>query len=325
MSHKSAQGGVSRTAKESPTEAPRAAAEDCRFLLSGRRKLLSERDERLLSDAHRAARSRLEELEARQARGEEHLSVLIQEARRATNSAAESFVRANIGLVFSIAHRYVGRGLALADLVQEGNMGVLRAVEKFDPTRGFRFSTYAAWWIRQSMVRALCNQARTIRLPVHAIELNRKVNQARRRCEQESGTVPTTSELAQRSGLEERQVEAFGDLVHEPMSLDAPASGSSEVTLAELVADTTENAADAALSNDRREHLGRLLEHLPARERNILRQRYGLDGRGTRTLREIGNAAGVSRERVRQLESEALSKLRVMARLSGTDDSDARG
>jgi RNA polymerase primary sigma factor len=261
----------------------------------------------------------------RQTHGDDDLSRQIERAERAATRAQDAFVRANVGLVFSLAHRYLGRGLALSDLVQEGNLGVLRAVEKFDPDRGFRFSTYASWWIRQSMIRALCNQARTIRVPVHAIELNRKLNQARRVCEQESGSPPSPSELAARTGLQEHQVNSFADLSHEPMSLDAPVGASTKLLLGEVIADDGPDPLEITVAAERAARLTRLLSHLSVRERTILRQRFGLDGRGSRTLREIGDEAGVSRERIRQLEAEALSKLKVLARLTGTDDSGASG
>lgn len=330
-------------------------AEDARFLLDGRTRLLSAGEERTLAGDYRRARAELGELvrssavaareaarvrrdfgerateegvldelarRVRLAHGDDDLSRAIERAQRAATRAQDTFVRANVGLVCSIAHRYVKRGLALGDLVQEGNLGLLRAVEKFDPERGFRFSTYASWWIRQSMIRALCNQARTIRLPVHALELNRKLSQARHAWERDSGRAPSVGELAEKTGLAEHQVHSFAELVHEPMSLEAPVAGASELVLGDVLADEAPDPAQSVVAADQAQHLSRLLSHLPPRERAILRQRYGLDGHGTRTLREIGAAAGVSRERIRQLESEAISKLKVLARLTGTDDSE---
>jgi RNA polymerase primary sigma factor len=340
---------------EEPDSREPKSAEDASFLLDGRRKLLSSKEEKRLSREYRQARARLSELvwsspvaereakdvnEAARARASEEeildelarrvrlahdgdeLARQLEQTQRVARDAQDAFVRANVGLVFSIAHRYASRGLALVDLVQEGNLGVLRAVEKFDPDRGFRFSTYASWWIRQSMIRALCNQARTIRVPVHAIELNRKLNKARRAHEQQSGATPSAEELAATTGLQEHQVESFVDFTHEPMSLDAPVAGSADLLLGEVIPDEGLDPAQAAVAADRAQQLAELLSHLPTREQKILNQRYGLDGHGTRTLREIGDAAGVSRERVRQIEAEALSKLKVLARLTGANDTE---
>jgi RNA polymerase primary sigma factor len=237
----------------------------------------------------------------------------IVDAQTRGNRAREEFVQCNVRLVVALAKRFVGRGLSLGDLVQEGNIGLMRAVEKFDPSRGYRFSTYGAWWIRQAMARALSNQSRTIRIPVHAIELQRQLARARHACEQQTGAPATVAELSEKTGLAPHKVEAFTNLVPEPLSLDAPASCEGDARLGDFVADGGDGPAEQALGRDLAEHVHALLETLPERERMILRRRFGLDGRGTRTLQEIGEAAGVSRERIRQLEVEALRKLRRLA------------
>jgi RNA polymerase sigma factor (sigma-70 family) len=243
----------------------------------------------------------------------------IVDAELRGTTARDEFVRCNLRFVVSLAKRYVGKGLALGDLVQEGNLGLMRAVEKFDPSRGYRFSTYAAWWIRQSMSRALCNQSRTIRIPVHAIELNRQLTNARNALEQRDGERATTAEVAAKVGLDEAKVEAFGTLVREPLSLDAPVGADAEASLGEFVADLVDGPAELAINGDLAAHLQAIVGRLSKREQMVLRLRFGLDGRGARTLQEIGKTAGVSRERIRQLEVEALQKLRRLAPPSLSD------
>lgn len=237
----------------------------------------------------------------------------IADAQLRSNRARDEFVRCNVRFVVTLAKRYVGKGLSLSDLVQEGSLGLIRAVEKFDPSRGYRFSTYAAWWVRQSMGRALCNQSRTIRIPVHAIELNRQLTHARRAWEQRTGRPATPAELAEAMGLDPSKVEAFAHLVKEPLSLDAPVGTDAETNYGDFVADAAAGPAQRAIEADLAQHIQALLGRLTERERMIVRLRFGLDGRGTRTLQEIGEATGVSRERIRQLEVEALRKLRRIA------------
>ena len=239
------------------------------------------------------------------------LERLVEEGER----AREHLIVANLRLVVSVAKRYVGRGLSLLDLIEEGNLGLMRAVEKYDYHRGYKLSTYATWWIRQAITRAIADQARTIRLPVHMVETVSRLLRTIPRLQQELGRHPTPEELAAEMGVSTERLQEIVKAAQIPISLETPVGEEDESSLSEFVVDhSAVSPVDFATHQSLRQELDRLLGSLTQRERRVLQLRYGLEDGRPRTLGEIGAEIGLTRERIRQIEGEALNKLRHICR-----------
>ena len=290
-----------------------------------------------LVEGYKKAHDRIKKLEQKihQQRGkaaairaiEEEMGMPAREIERRVKTVLEKkaqlasirnrFVEANLRLVIAIARKHSGKGLSLFDLIQEGNMGLIRAVDKFDYRFGFRFATYASWWIRQAITRSLSDNSRTIRVPVHMVEMIKKLNHAERSVQYRVGRQPTLAEIAAEMDTTVQKAQMILNVVKEPASLDAPISGGEEFSLADLINDErSPDPEEESIGHQFRDETRRLLATLTPREEKIIRLRFGINERSDHTLEETGDVFGVTRERIRQIENTALKKLRHPKRLA---------
>ncbi len=276
----------------------------------GRVSLLTAEDERELAMRIEAGVQAEERRGANGALAEIDRRILAGAVRDGDEARAE-LIQANLRLVVSIAKRYVGRGMLFLDLIQEGNLGLMRAVEKFDYTKGFKFSTYATWWIRQAITRAIADQARTIRIPVHMVESMNRVMRIQRQMTQELEREPTIDELAEKTGLTTERVREIQRIAQDPLSLDSPVGEEDDSNLADFIEDSGADApAEVATRRMLAQAVEEALGELSDREKEVVKLRFGLIDGQARTLEEVGREFGVTRERIRQIEAKTLAKLR---------------
>jgi RNA polymerase primary sigma factor len=252
---------------------------------------------------------------------EEEVS-LAKRIERGDERARQLLIEANLRLVVSIAKRYVGRGMLFLDLIQEGNLGLMRATEKYDWRRGFKFSTYATWWIRQAISRGVADQARTIRVPVHMVETINKLVRIRRQLTQELEREPTSEEIGERMDITAERVEYILRIAQEPVSLETPVGGEEDASLGDFIEDEEETRPHVEVQRRlRSQEVADVLAALPHRERKVIELRYGLLGDEPKTLEEVGEAFGVTRERIRQIETRTLIKLKTIGAAGRLRDS----
>jgi RNA polymerase primary sigma factor len=292
--HKSAEDSVGMYLREIGRVSLLSATEEIALAIGMQK---GKRAQERLMEAHDLSPEEISKLRAEEARG---------------RASRRRLIEANLRLVVSVARKYAGRGISLLDLIQEGNFGLLRAVDRFDYRKGHRFSTYATWWIRQAITRAIADQSRTIRLPVHMVEAVGRVTQVSHRLQQRLGREPLADEIAEEMGISPDKVRQIVGASQQTVSLEMPIGEEEDASLGDIIEDrNTVAPADAASQQILREEVLDMLNNLTARERRVIQLRYGLEDGYNRTLAELGDELGVSRERVRQIEAEALTKLRA--------------